>query len=560
MYLGICKNVTMVPLKVFNNRGEGSAAYVAKAINYAINNNISILNYSGGGNSRNNNLYNALNNYKGIFITSAGNGSLVDGAYIGYDTDNTPHYPSGYDCNNIIAVASTDSNDNKAVSSNYGRTTIDLGAPGENINSTVINNSYEYKSGTSMAAPQVTGTVALLKSYFPGATTEQLKWAILQGVDAISSLSGKTVSGGRLNAYNSFLKLMDYQFVQDRVVAGDFNGDGKDDIAGLYYYDLDTTKIKVWLSNGRGLNKPEDWYKTASQNYNANSVNGRVMAGDFNGDGKDDIAAIYDYGDSKTAIHIWKSNGSGFDETQTWFYSNQYNAENITERVTVGDFNGDGKDDIVSMYDYGNNTIILHVWISTGNIFRDISHWYNSESGNYIASNATGRMTAGDFNGDGKDDICVMYDYGNLNAGLQVWKSTGNKFSDIQLWHVTGTGNYDADSVNGRVTAGDFNGDGKQDVTTMYDYGNNRIAYHMGISTGNNFSGLNSWFDSGSGSYSAEKVGSRMISGDFNGDGKDDAATMYDYGQLVISIHTWKSSGNTLLEMEEWYRSGIDGT
>ena len=83
--------------------------------------------------------------------------------------------------------------------SNYGATTVDIGAPGVGINSTLPNNSYGSYSGTSMATPHVTGAAALYASTHPGATAAQIKSAILSTATPTTSLTGKTVTGGRLN-------------------------------------------------------------------------------------------------------------------------------------------------------------------------------------------------------------------------------------------------------------------------------------------------------------------------------------------------------------------------
>lgn len=103
---------------------------------------------------------------------------------------------------NILVVGATDSYDNKASFSNYGSVNVDLFAPGEGIYSTSAggNNAYGTASGTSMSAPFVTGVAALVLSREPNLTATQLKNRIMQNVDPVSSLQGKCVSGGRLNA------------------------------------------------------------------------------------------------------------------------------------------------------------------------------------------------------------------------------------------------------------------------------------------------------------------------------------------------------------------------
>src|SRR5205814_1972064 len=91
-----------------------------------------------------------------------------------------------------------------ARSSNFGRTSVDLAAPGENIESTIpVNlaaNPYGFDSGTSMAAPLVSGVAALVYSQHPDATPQEIRDAILHGVDKLDTLNAKVASGGRLNA------------------------------------------------------------------------------------------------------------------------------------------------------------------------------------------------------------------------------------------------------------------------------------------------------------------------------------------------------------------------
>lgn len=199
----------MVSLRVFDSDGDTSSAWVARAVNFAGSQNIPILNFSGGGPSFNSVEQNAIDAYEGLFVAAAGN----------EDNNNNeiPVYPASFPFDNIISVGASDGNDNRSdwngftnlwglfgsEKSNYGDTSVDLFAPGTNILSTVPGNDYQSKSGTSMAAPMVTGAAALLLSHNPSLTTAQLRSAIIDNVDVIPALNGLCESGGRLNVNNA---------------------------------------------------------------------------------------------------------------------------------------------------------------------------------------------------------------------------------------------------------------------------------------------------------------------------------------------------------------------
>ena len=188
---GVTWQTQLVALKFLDSSGFGSTSDAILAINYASRMGIAICNNSWGGGAYSQSLRDAIAAYGGLAACAAGNSGL--------NNDSIPHYPSGYDCSNIIAVAATDQNDNKPSFSNYGATSVDLGAPGSNIYSTTPGNGYGYKTGTSMATPHVSGAAAIIKAVYPSYSTAQIKTCILTNVDPVSSLNGKTVTGGRLN-------------------------------------------------------------------------------------------------------------------------------------------------------------------------------------------------------------------------------------------------------------------------------------------------------------------------------------------------------------------------
>lgn len=134
-----------------------------------------------------------------LFVAAAGNG--------GYNNDTSPSYPASYDTTStvagydgVIAVAAITKTGALAGFSQYGARSVDLGAPGVNVWSTVPNNSYASYDGTSMATPHVSGALALIASRYPQLNGPQLKRQLLRNATTPTpSLSGKTVTGGRLD-------------------------------------------------------------------------------------------------------------------------------------------------------------------------------------------------------------------------------------------------------------------------------------------------------------------------------------------------------------------------
>jgi subtilisin family serine protease len=207
---GVNWKITMITAKFLGKNG-GTLANAIKAIDYITDLKtrhhllLPATNNSWGGGGFSLALKSAIdraNTANILFVAAAGNGGL-DG--VGDNNDVSPSYPASYTSPNIISVAAITITGGLSSFSNFGATSVDIGAPGSAIISTVPSNNlfpsstYATFSGTSMATPHVTGGAALYAATHPTATAAAIKLAILSSATPTSSLSGRCVTGGRLN-------------------------------------------------------------------------------------------------------------------------------------------------------------------------------------------------------------------------------------------------------------------------------------------------------------------------------------------------------------------------
>jgi subtilisin family serine protease len=205
---GVAKRVSIMSVKYYSdaNPGPVNLRNTVRAINYAVDHGAKIINYSGGGPEFSKDEFEAIKRAesKGVlFVAAAGNEQQ--------DTDKAEnaYYPSAYRLSNILSVAATDINNKLLKSSNWGKSKVDVAAPGENIYSTLPNGRYGYMTGTSQATAFVSGMAALLLSKDPYLTPVQLKELIKKSVDRIPQLEEKLATGGRVNAYKALVALRD---------------------------------------------------------------------------------------------------------------------------------------------------------------------------------------------------------------------------------------------------------------------------------------------------------------------------------------------------------------
>lgn len=253
-------------------------------------------------------------------------------------------------------------------------------------------------------------------------------------------------------------------------VAGDFDGDGRTDVASQ------TAAGAWWVTTNpsSGPSATTAWGSLAASQF--------ATVGDYNGDHRDDIA-VRDPSDG--SWQVLTSSGTAFSSARF----GRWNATLSWSNVLAGDFNGDGRDDVVGQRSDG-------AWVvaaSTGTSFAStVWAWFS-----------VGQFgTVGDYNGDGRDDVAVR----NPNNGSwRVLTSNGTVFAPLKF------GVWDATTTWSNVRGGDFNGDGRSDLVGQRADG----AWVVAISSGTAFT---------SSTWTFLSVGQFVTVGDFNADGRDDVA------------------------------------
>ncbi len=454
---GTAWNIQLMPIKVLDEYGNGDAAIIKAGIDYvrlmrARGVNVVVLNNSYGSSAYNAQLEFAVQQTADagmLFVASAGNNSL--------NNDSTPQYPASFNSDNILSVAASDANDNLASFSNVGGASVDLAAPEVAILSTMaLASGYPHQSlsGTSQAAPYVSGVAALGFALQPQATFHTVRQAIMTGVDKKAIFASTTASGGRLNAENTLKALAS----SARTYNGDLSGKPSNDtivlrqdpvspglvhvlvngltIAGFSL--ADTTSVTI---NGLGGNDT----LTVDESYGAINIPITLNGGTGNdtltgGSGNDRL-------DGGAGGDILNGNG-GDDVLIGGVGANTLNGgagSNWIQGLSA-DFNGDGKQDILWRKE---STGQVRVWLMNGDTLLS-----SVALPNITAGWAAGGM--GDFNGDGKTDIL----WRNKTTGEnRVWLMNGTTWSSTVNLPPTAAGTpWEAAGV------ADLNADGRVDI------------------------------------------------------------------------------------------------
>ncbi|MFE0642764.1 FG-GAP-like repeat-containing protein [Streptomyces sp. NPDC058877] len=325
------------------------------------------------------------------------------------------------------------------------------------------------------------------------------------------------------------------QWSSGTAVRHDYNNDGRSDMADWYDYGDGSDKLHTFTTNSDGTFKaPIHAWETAAGNYWAENM--KHTTGDFNGDGIGDIAAFYGYEDGHMNLRTWLGKGDGNFAAPfvSWNVpAGHWNFDAI--RVQSGDFNGDGRDDIATWYAYGDGSDKLFTFIANvkGGFNYPFSSFYRAD-GWYVQNM---KFVTGDYNADGRDDLGVFYGYSNGDSRLFTFttKPNGSFNEPLAGWFSTAWGSFERTSVH----SGDFNGDGRDDIVTWYDYGDGHdamISFNPSGTDGK-FGNRKEIWSIEAGHFWRENL--KIVTGDFNGDGRDDIGGMYGFEDGRVRTLTW---------------------
>jgi hypothetical protein len=303
------------------------------------------------------------------------------------------------------------------------------------------------------------------------------------------------------------------------------NQGNRDEVVVLNHKNNRTFKANVLnMENlSDGISKESKWWTSLDTNteYNFENVI-ETVSGDFNGDGNDDVAVFYKNGNNME-IRVLNSNGiNEFTPTgvSVVWSSTSLDSSRIIGTTVTGNFKGDGKDEILIMYKTGSFSFEFYLFEMNNNIFT-LSNPGQYNIGGYDIDKIKNRLTSGNYDGIGNDELATFYDYGtSTERHIMKYNQSTDKFDGVSVLQPTAIQTLNANMFSGRVVSGNFFGDSKDDISILYKTGNGTsqlITFISGLTN------LNSTYNlSLNNNFNADNFTYKMVSGNFGGTDKDD--------------------------------------
>lgn len=358
--------------------------------------------------------------------------------------------------------------------------------------------------------------------YYPGYEGWMTQWGTKYWAD-----QGKDWQWMLHYYYDPYGAISIYSGVPGKRAVSDFDGNGLSD--GLAVYDYGNGSMALWVFGSTGAKlMPSVWWSTSPGTFDPSHAT--WVSGDFDGDGKTDVAALYNYGGSTTGLWFFKSTGNRFDAPRLMFMSGSWNAGST--KLAAGNFDsGDTAEELLAFYDYGGGTTGILLFNGLSKAPYIISVRNNWDWGNT-------RLLAGNVDDAGGVDLIAVYRYSGSSTGIWTFPfSSGGAIQNPKLLYFSPL--WSADSA--RYLAGDVNGDSKSDIIAPYSYGGTSTGIWVFTSTGTSLIPNQVYYTP---YWDINR--STFLPGDITGDDRADILGIYDWGGGTIAAWLFPSARGTL--------------